>query len=496
MDLSTWIERHAAFQPRKVAIRFEGQAIDYATLAGRIRGAAAMLSQSGVKAGDRVAYLGLNRPEMIELVFACARLGAMLVPLNWRLAPPEHAYILGNAEPRLIVVEAEFRAGLEPALPDVTRIVLGAGLQAWPGGVDAPAAGDAGSPILIVYTSGTTGRPKGAVLTQDALLANALNSVHAHDLASRDRVLTVLPMFHVGGLNIQTLPALHAGADVVLHRRFDPAATLEAIAADRPSLVVLVPATIAAVIEHPRWRETDLSAVRVVTTGSSIVPARLIQAFHDRGVPVIQVYGSTETAPIAVYLRPAQARAHVGSTGLPGLHCEASIRAADGSEAAPGVRGEILVRGRNVMREYWRDPAATAEALAGGWFHTGDVGHRDAEGFFWVDERKKDVIISGGENVYPAELEEVLLEDPGVAEAAVVARPHPRWGEEPVAVVVARSGAAPAPKAILERFDGRLARFKHPRDVVFVERLPRNAMGKVLRYELRAMLAGAKRAGG
>ncbi|MCK6450644.1 MAG: long-chain fatty acid--CoA ligase [Alphaproteobacteria bacterium] len=496
MDLSTWIERHAAFQPRKVAIRFEDQAIDYAALAWRIGRCAGVLASSGVGVGDRVAYLGLNRPEMIELAFACARLGAMLVPLNWRLAPPEHAYILDNAAPRLIVMEAALRAGLDSVLPAVKRIVLGAGLQAWPDGVDAPAAGNAESPILIVYTSGTTGRPKGAVLTQDALLCNALNSVHAHDLASGDRVLTVLPMFHVGGLNIQTLPALHAGAEVVLHRRFDPAATLASIAADRPSLVVLVPATIAAMIEHPRWQATNLSSLRMVTTGSSIVPALLIQAFHERGVPVIQVYGSTETAPIAVYLRAEQARAHMGSTGLPGLHCEAGIRAADGGEAAPGARGEILVRGRNVMREYWRDPAATAEALAGGWFHTGDIGHRDAEGFFYVDERKKDVIISGGENVYPAELEEVLLEDPEVAEAAVVARPHPRWGEEPVAVVVARPGAAPAPKAILQRFDGRLARFKHPRDVVFVERLPRNAMGKVLRHELRAMLAGAERAGG
>jgi len=491
MDLSSWIERHAAFQPRKVAIRFEGQAIDYATLAQRIRLAASVLAKRGVAAGDRVAYLGLNRPEMIELVFACARLGAIFVPLNWRLAPPEHAYILGNAEPRLLVVESELQAGL----PRMERIVLDAAVHDWPDGDVPPAAGQPASPVLIVYTSGTTGRPKGAVLTQDALLCNALNAVHAHDLASSDRVLTVLPMFHVGALNIQTLPALHAGAEVILHRRFDPAATLQAIAAERPNLAVLVPATIAAMIEHPRWQDTDITSLRMVTTGSSIVPARLIQAFHDRDVPVIQVYGSTETAPIAVYLRAEHARAHVGSTGLPGLHCEARILAADGGEAAPGVRGEILVRGGNVMREYWRDPAGTAEALADGWFHTGDIAHRDEHGFFHVDERKKDLIISGGENVYPAELEEVLLEDPTVAEAAVVARPHPRWGEEPVAVVVARPGTAPASAAILRRFDGRLARFKHPRDVVFVERLPRNAMGKVLRYELRAMLAGRARTG-
>lgn len=486
MDLSTWIERHAAFQPRKAAIRFEQHAIDYVTLAQRVRGAAGMLAKAGVVEGDRVAYLGLNRPEMIELVFACARLGAMLVPLNWRLAPPEHAYILENAEPRLIVVEQGYRAGIESSLP---AVVLGNELEHWPEAGDAPANGDPDSAILLVYTSGTTGKPKGAVLTQDAILCNALMSVHAHDLGSGDRVLTVLPMFHVGAMNIQTLPALHAGAEVVMHRRFDPGATLGAIAEHRPSLLVLVPATIAAMIEHPAWKTTDLSCLRMVTTGSSIVPTRLIQAFHERDVPVIQVYGSTETAPTAAYLRAEQARVHVGSTGLPGLHCEIRIQTADGKDAAPGERGEILVRGRNVMREYWRDPAATADALKDGWFHTGDVAHHDEDGFIHVDERKKDVIISGGENVYPAELEDVLLEDPNVVEAAVVARPHPRWGEEPVAVVVPRTGAALQGAAILGRFNGRLARFKHPRDVVFVERLPRNAMGKVLRYELRAMLA-------
>jgi fatty-acyl-CoA synthase len=275
---------------------------------------------------------------------------------------------------------------------------------------------------------------------------------------------------------------------VVLHRRFEPVATLHAIAAERPSLTVLVPATMQAMIDAPHWNTTDLSSLRSVTTGSSIVPPHLIRAFHARNVPAIQVYGSTETAPIAVYQRIEHAD-RIGSTGLPALHCEARIVDDQDHDVAAGERGEILVRGPNVMRGYWRDPEATAEALRDGWFHTGDVGHCDAEGFFWIDERKKDLIISGGENVYPAELEAVLMEVATIAECAVIARPHPRWGEEPVAVVATRDGVAIDRAAILARFEGRLARFKHPRDVVVVDRLPRNAMGKVLRYELRAMMA-------
>jgi fatty-acyl-CoA synthase len=220
------------------------------------------------------------------------------------------------------------------------------------------------------------------------------------------------------------------------------------------------------------------------------VPLRLIEAWQARGLPVIQVYGSTETAPIAIHQRIADAFSTAGSTGKPALHCAARIVTADGHEAAIGERGEILVRGPNLMRGYWQDATATAAALRDGWFHSGDIGHVDGQGNFHVDERKKDLIISGSENIYPAELEAVLHECPAIAEAAVVARAHERWGEVPVAVVVRRVDAAIDRESVLALFEGRLARFKHPHDVVFAERLPRNAMGKVLRYRLREMIEG------
>jgi len=499
-DLSHWIERQADFLPAKPAINYREQVISYSALATRVRAVAVHLHRDlGVARGDRVAFWGMNHPDFICLLFACARLGAMLVPLNWRLASPEIAYILDHAGVETVLVEETFREaaeGLRKARPGCHFLALEFRAEDWlhfaptdPETAGVLPRGDPEDPLLLVYTSGTTGRPKGALLSQEALLWNAVQSVHMHDLSSRDHVLTVLPMFHVGGLNIQTLPALHAGATVTLHRRFDPGATLSAFASADITLVVLVPATLQALIEHPDWPEAELGSLRLVTTGSSIVPHRLMRAFHERGVPVVQVYGTTETAPIAVYLRAEDAVWKLGAAGKAGLHSEIQLVADDGEIISrPRVAGEILVRGPQVMSGYWHDPEATREALRDGWFHTGDIGHWDAEGYLYIDDRKKDVIISGGENIYPAELELVLNDIPGVAEASVIRQPDPRWGEVAVAVVVRRPDAELDEAAILAAFQGRLARFKHPRRVVFVEQLPRNAMGKVQKFRMDEVL--------
>lgn len=486
-DLATWIDRWAAFAPDKPALVCDGEAWSYRALAERIdRLAAGLAARLAVGRGDRVAFLGANCPEAIALVFACARLGALYVPLNWRLAPPEHAYILEHCGARVLVCEPEFAAAAEGLREAVPNLRLVAAAEVGSAGA-APAGGGPDSPLLVVYTSGTTGRPKGAVLTQAALFWNAVNSTHMHDLASADHVLTSAPLFHVGGLTIQTLPALHAGATVTVHRRFDAGAVLAAIACDRPTLTVLVPAQMHALLAHPDWHATELSSLRMVTTGSTIVPHHLIEAFHERGVPVIQVYGTTETGPIAVYLRADQARDHVGSAGLAAVHCEVRIVDDDGNDVARGERGEIWVRGPNLMREYWGDAAASEAAFSDGWFMTGDIGHQDEAGFYTIDDRKDDVIISGGENVYPAELEAVLLASPAIAEAAVVGRADSRWGEVPVAVVSPTDPALDRAE-VLALFDGRLARFKHPKAVLFVDSLPRTAMGKVEKFTLREMV--------
>ena len=502
MSLADWIDRHAAFTPRQVALVCDGEQLTYAQLADAIARAAGLLhDRLGVRHGDRVAWLGHNAPEMLVLLFACSRLGAIFLPLNWRLAAPEHAWILDDCQAKVLCAGPGFgahAAGLCAGQPLPRLLAVG---EPTAGALDyaaltatarplrtSPDPAGGGTPVLLCYTSGTTGRPKGALLDQRALLFNALNSLHMHGLTAADRVLTTLPMFHVGGLNIQTLPALYAGATVVLHRQFDPAATLAAFAAERITLTVLVPAQLVALFAQPGWDSADLGPLRTISTGSTLVPLGLIERVHARGVPLIQVYGSTETAPLATYLVAADAAHKAGSCGLPALHCEVRVVDDTGHDVPAGTAGELWVRGPNVMRGYWNQPDATAEALVDGWYRSGDVGHADADGFLWIDDRKKDVIISGGENIYPAELENLLAEHPDLAEAAVVGRADPKWGEVPVAVVVARAGAAPDADAVRGWFQGKLARFKHPRDVVFREALPRNAMGKVEKDAVRAMV--------
>jgi fatty-acyl-CoA synthase len=496
MNLSHWIERWADFQPDKTAIRFEGRDITYAAFDQRIRRIAGFLHHDlDVEHGDRVAFLGLNSPDMLALMFACARIGAILVPLNWRLAPPEHLFILQNAGVKVLFCEDEFAEGtgtIDTAQAGCRVVGMGEEFEklvaaAPPDALD-PAVGPE-DPLLIVYTSGTTGRPKGAVLTQNAITFNAINSIAMHDMTSDDIIFTNLPMFHVGGLNIQTTPALHAGATVIMHRRFDPDATVRVIRDEKPTLMILVPALMSAVMQHPAWTDIDFSSLRAINTGSTTVPMSLLDAYLDRGVPIIQVYGSTETAPIAIHQRIPDAWTTRGSTGKPALHCDARIVDPAGRTLGADARGEIVVRGPNIMSGYWNDPEATAEALKDGWFHTGDIGHMDAAGLFYVDDRVKDVIISGSENIYPAELERVLDRCDQIAESAVIGRADDKWGEVAVAVVVAVQVEKLTRETVLGLFEGELARFKHPREVIFVDSLPRNVMGKVLKFELRDMVS-------
>ncbi|MBE7524074.1 MAG: AMP-binding protein [Burkholderiales bacterium] len=500
MDLSHWIERQAAFAPAKVALACDGARLTYAELDREIRAVAGALAAAGVSRGDRVAHLGYNAIEQILLLFACARIGAMFVPLSWRLAPPEHRSMLADCRPSVLVAADPFVAPTEAILgtaDGLVRVTLGAPREGWmswdafrAGGdaADAPRIEDAdAAPVLLCYTSGSTGQPKGVVHAQRSLLANAVNSTHMHDLTSDDVVLTTLPLFHVGGLNIQTLPALHAGASVVLHPRFDPRLAIDALERDAITLTVFVPAQLEALAREERWRDADLSRLRSISTGSTIIGEGFVRRDLQRGVPLLQVYGSTETCPIAAYQRIGDARGHPGSIGKAALHCELRVVDESGRDVARGVSGEIWVRGPNVMEGYWNQARESHEALAGGWYRTGDVAHADADGWLFVDGRRRDLIISGGENVYPAEIENLLALCPDIAEVAIVGRPDERWGEAVVAVVVPARGATLTREAVCALLEGRVARYKHPRDVVFADALPRTALGKVRREDLKRL---------
>ncbi|MGH6894674.1 MAG: class I adenylate-forming enzyme family protein [Dongiaceae bacterium] len=495
MDLSRWIERQAAFTPEKTAIRFGEIDLSYAAFADRIERVTAILAALGVRRGDAAAFLGLNNPQMLAMLFACARLGAMLMPLNWRLAPPEHAWMLTDCPPRALFVEPEFVEhvnGFRTGLGGTRLVSLGAAPSGWLSWDElfrcAPAValreGSDDSVVLLCYTSGTTGVPKGVMLTQRALFWNAVNSTHLHDLTSADRVLTTLPLFHVGGLNIQTTPAFHAGASLVLHPKFDARAAIDAIQRERITLAVLVPAQLNAMMESPHWESADLSSLRMIVTGSTIVPEAFVRKVGARGVPTVQVYGSTETCPIASYVRAENWERKAGSAGLPALHCELRVSDDSGCELPPGRDGEILVRGPSIMTGYWNAPEQTAQALKDGWYHTGDVGHLDEDGYLYVVARKTELIISGGENIYPAELEHILLQCPFIQEACVVGRPDERWGEIVVAAVVLKTGMPMSEADVMALFQGRLARYKHPREVRFVSALPRTALGKVQRNQV------------
>ena len=481
MNLNHWINHWAETAPDKPAIIFGDQQYSYSSLASAIAKLAAVFKHEfGITEGDRIAYLGNNSPRIIEALFACARTGAILVPLNWRLAVPELVKVLADAGASLLIV-GEDQAGAAAAIFEQlencrpvhayrdpkcnTRRHPWPGLQALQDQSEAACTENeerSGQPVLILYTSGTTGRPKGAVLTQDALLSSAQNSVAMHDLTADDRILAVLPMFHAGGLNIQALPALYAGAVVILHPGYDPGAVLASIASDLPSLTALVPAQINMLVAHSDWPTTEMKHLRRMTTGSTFVPDSCIEPWVERGVTPLQVYGATETCAVAIHQTRANVDLTAGSVGFAAKHCLIRIVDNDGHDVMAGEHGQILIKGPNVFKEYWHNSVATGKALRGGWFHSGDIGYCRPDGAFVVSDRKADLIISGGENIYPAELEAILTEHPEIAEAAVIGLPDERWGEVPVAFVVTKKTSHMEAESARALFKNRLARFKHP----------------------------------
>ena len=482
-----WIDHWARWTPLRTAVVCDREEVTYAELAVRVHGVAGQLRRRGVGAGDRVAVCALNRVEVLELLFACGHLGAVLVPVNNRLTAPEARFQLEDCEPSAALAEAAFvdmlrDAGAEPEDLDAFASQARADRIQAPGS-GAQEQGSAESPLLLVYTSGTTGTPKGAVLSQRSLHYTVLNGVAHEGFGTGSIVASVLPLFHVGGLNIQTVPCLFAGGTVVLAERFDPQGLLAIMRRHRPTHLLLVPAAMEALLGCESLTPEDLGSLGALNCGSSIVPEALIRRFNALGVQVVQVYGATETGPTAVVLDYAHAD-RVGSCGGPARHCDLRIVDTAGADVAPGQTGELWLRGPNLFTHYWNRPDETEQALAGGWYRTGDLGHVDDDGFVYVTGRTRELIISGGENIYPAEVERVLNEHPAVAQAAVIGRPDDRWGEVPVAFVVPEPGPALEPESLEQWCTNRLARYKRPREWIFVDDLPRTSLGKVRKHML------------
>ncbi len=511
--LGSWPERSLQITPDRDAIVFEGVTRSHAEFAIRVRRAAAALEGLGVQPGDRVGWLSANHPSALETLYACGQLGAIWVPVNPRLAVAEAQYILEHSGTAVLVHgrdEAALAAELTARVPAVRSWIAveppgtaggsAAGASLHYEGLLADAdpqprdrAVSLDEPCLIMYTSGTTGRPKGAVLTHGNMTWNAVNQLIGFDITSSERTLALAPLFHIGGLNGTVNPALLHGGCAVIVRRFDPAATLAVIEQQRITSFFAVPTMLDAMARAPGFGATDLSALRMVSAAGAPVPLPTLRTWLGRGVVMQQAYGMTEASPGCTVLACADAERKVGSAGKPVFFTSVRVVRPDGTDADPGEVGEVIVAGPNIMAGYWQEPERTAEVLAGGWYRTGDAGEFDGEGFLYIRDRYKDMIISGGENVYPAEVESALLELPGIDEAAVIGVPDERWGEVGLALLVLAPDAAAEAGADAEGIRSalreRLAAFKVPQHVRFVTALPKTASGKIRKSELRAQFS-------
>ena len=507
MEHFDWIQRHAERTPEKLALVdvHTGRELTYRQLnqrAGKFAGY--LLNELGLKRGDRLSLLAKNCAEYYEILFACSKSGVILNTLNWRLAVPELAYVLNDCQPRLLIYEAEFQetaAALEESMDLEHLLVLGDPVRGSQLSYREALQSDKTAPPVdpkltydeiwaIIYTSGTTGRPKGAQVTYGNFFYNAVGMGQAIDLTSRDVNLNVLPTFHIGGLGLYACPTFHAGGTVVVMRSFDPGKFLALIEEYQVTAFLLVPSIYLMLEDYPDFDQFNLSSVRSWASGGSPLPAALVRRYAQKGIIIQQGFGMTETGPTVFIISKKDAVRKAGSVGKPVLHTEVSIQDRQGTILGPNQVGELCIRGGNVTTGYWNRPEATREALRGGWLHSGDAAKYDQEGFYTIVDRWKDMYISGGENVYPAEVESVIYQHPAVAEAAVIGVPHPRWQEVGKAVVVIKDGHSLIEEELIEFCLGKLAKYKIPRSAVFVEALPRTAAGKVLKRELQEEYSG------
>ncbi len=500
-----WTAYHASIRPNKKAIvdLDTGAETTYGELNDRAARFASYLQVNKVKRGDRVAMLMQNSPQFFEIEFGCAKIGAICLPLNWRLTVNELEYILNDSTPEILIYDSIFA---KEATELVSRCGINRGLK----NCDANAEKASQTPsyaeamqnattnyepavcthddiAMIMYTSGTTGHPKGAMITFGMNFYNAVNLGIPAAIGSDTVQLVVLPLFHTGGLNCYANPILHAGGEILLMREFDPGRALKIIG--DPELGVThffaVPAPYQFMMQHPDFKQTDLSHLQTAGVGGAPCAEAILRAWIDHGVPLIQGWGMTETSPGGTALAAEDVMRKIGSAGKALLHTEVKIVGDDGKDLPQGEVGELLIRGPNITPGYWNNPEATEKSFVDGWLMTGDAARFDEDGFIFIVDRWKDMYISGGENVYPAEIENVLYQLPEVAEAAIIGVPDDRWGETGKAIIVLKSGATLDEEAVLAHCLKNLAKFKIPQSAEFIDILPRNATGKVLKRNLR-----------
>lgn len=504
MNIAWWVQRWAELSPEKPAILFEGRTISYAELCCRADRTSCWLQSIGIEKGDRVAVMLGNGLEFFDLFLACARLGAIFVPINFRITPVELDYFIKNCRPRLFVhgeevAEVVNALELSGYLPPLMVAATGGakfgsrvfdfaweterfdGQRAFLTRSLGPA--DPEEPQVIMYTSGTTGRPKGAVLSHRKTFFNCLNADIFFKLHSSDIMLIFLPLFHSGGLFIQAAPIFYKGATIVLHKKFDPVRIYRDIEAHKVTKFLGVPTVYRELLKVPPEKRSDISSLRVCAGGGEKLTEDLIKKCREAGLAFRQIMGQTETS-ILLWASEDDPLKKPGTVGRPVFHAEVSILDERGRKAKPGEIGEIVVRGSIMMKEYWQDPVKTEETIKNGYLHTGDLARMDEDGFFYLVGRAGDMYISGGENVYPAEVEKILKLHPDIEDVAVKGMPDETWGESGHAFVIPAPGAALTEEDVIEQCRGRLAKYKWPKKVTFKTEFPRTSLGKIRKPDL------------
>ena len=492
------LDRNADRAPNRDAVIFGDTRITNRILCDRVNALAASLIDLGLRSNDVIALVMTNCPEYLEATLAINKIGAIFLAVNYRLAPPEWQYIINNAQAKAVIAGAEYSDALDGIAGNLTtKIVVGDESKGWRAyaslinanfGARVPTADvKADSVQRLMYTSGTTSRPKGVPITYGNVLWKTFGHMVELGLTSDDRTLMAGPMYHVGAFDLPGTGTLYVGGSLVILPKFDPVDVMDTIERERPTNIWLAPAMLNAILQLSDIRYYDASSIRFIVNGGEKMPVSIIEkvlaAFPNAWLA--DAYGLTETVSGDTFLDRASVISKIGSVGKPVLHIDVMIERENGEAAAPNELGEILLRGPKVFNGYWNDPEATATAIRNGWFHTGDIGRLDSDGYLYIEDRKKDMIVSGGENIATPEIERVLYQHPAVLEAAVIGMPDERWGEVPKAFVVLKGGHSPSSNDLLEYCRSQLAKFKVPRIVVFVDKLPRNPSGKVLKRELR-----------
>ncbi len=503
MNIGQWTTKRAMLQPDSTAIiSDDGRAFTYSELNAGVNRIANALPGIGVNRGDRVAVLFPNNPEFLMAWFAAGKTGTIMVPLNYRLTAPELEYILDDCGATALAYTPEFAEQVKPLRGKVQSVknYVCVGGKGEEGDIEYDkriSSSRDSEPFVdgeltlddvhfIMYTSGTTGHPKGATLTHGNTHWNAINAMLAYQLSRDETNLVATPMYHIAGLSAGPTPTLYAGGRTILMRFFNPEEALRMIEAHRVTTMFGIPTMFRMMAECERFDQTDFSSLRFLIAGGAPCPVSLIEKFLAKGVTFNQGYGLTETAPGVTALAEEDALRKRGSAGKPLFYVDVDIVDDDDMEVPRGEMGEIVIKGPNVFKGYWNHEEETDKVLRHGWFHTGDVGYLDSEGYLYIADRKIDMIISGGENVYPAEVEKTIRTHPKVADVAVIGIADQRWGESPLALVTVESGETLTEEDVIEFCRDKLARFKTPKKVVFTEELPMNSTGKVLKKDLRA----------